>query len=201
MQLQDTAAYRQAQAASLFLRAGRGKPHEALEDFLALLRGKARPLVLDADAPGAIQQRRMQRDLSAVRRCANRIGEQVQEHLSDALFLESHGTVAFVLIREAQPMVFDEHLGVLSEGLKEPSRSLLLQLYGNRLGVGPRQKQELVQDAVDPGELFEDVLHRLLLTRFEGAVDEQPLCVQAHKGERGLQLVGGVAGELAYLRK
>src|SRR6185312_10767888 len=88
MQRDDAAADREPEAAAALVSAAIAEAHEALEDPLALARRNARSLILHADPPDTGRKRRAQGDEAIRWRGIDRVGEQVEEHLPDALRVE-----------------------------------------------------------------------------------------------------------------
>lgn len=85
------------------------------------------------------------------RRRTEGVGEEIEEHLADALLLECHRALALGRVRELTFMVLCEHARVLGKRLQECGRPLFLQVHGNRLRIGTRQEEQLVNDAVHTG--------------------------------------------------
>src|ERR1700731_3665829 len=143
----------------------------------------------------------MQRDAALRRRGVKRVGEQVEKHLPHALFLERDASLALVSVQILSSVMLGQRACILRETMQEGGRRLFLHVDGDRLRVGARQKEQLVDNPVDARELLELHLHRFLLCRLEVAVDQQAFGVQANERKRSLELMRSVGSESPYLGK
>src|SRR5262249_61642423 len=128
MQVDDAAADGQAQAAAGVFGLRRDEPNESLEPPLALLRIQAWALVLDADAPQAGPEHRLQRDQSVRGRDVDRIRQKIQENLPHPLRLQGDASLALVLAAEPAAVVLREHARILRERLKQSVGVLRLEV-------------------------------------------------------------------------
>src|SRR6185437_3438365 len=119
VQLDDAAADREPQAAAALVAAAIAEAHEALEDPLPLCRRDAGSLILHADSPHPARERRAQGDDTLARRGVERVGQQVEEHLTDALRLEGDETRPLAGQHETAPVMLRKHARILRDSMEE----------------------------------------------------------------------------------
>ena len=96
-------------------------------------------------------------------------------------------------------MVLGKHARVLREHLQEAHRIQRLEVKRNDARFGPRQKQQLLDDPVEPRELLELHLHSILVRRRQIPGYQELLRLQTHERQRRLELMGGFRCEAADL--